>query len=155
MTSTAETPEQYIEELPEDRKEIIKKLRKILKKNLPEGYVEEMSYGMIGYVVPYTIYPAGYAVKPKVPLPFINLASQKNYIALYHMAIYAVPELLQWFQSEYPKHSQTQLDMGKGCIRFRKTEDIPYGLIAELAKKISVSAWINLYENNIRRKNGK
>ncbi|VBB46693.1 conserved hypothetical protein [uncultured Paludibacter sp.] len=152
MISKAETPEQYIAELPEDRKEIIQKLRKTLKGNLPEGYEEEISYGMIGYIVPYSIYPAGYAVKPKVPLPFIMLASQKNYIALHHMAIYADPNLLEWFQTEYPKHCKTKLDMGKGCIRFKNPEDIPYELIAELAKKVNVNEWINLYENIIRKK---
>ena len=126
MATKPETPDQYVEELPNDRKEVIQRLRTILKENLPVGYEEEISYGMIGYVVPYSIYPAGYAVKPKVPLPLINLASQKNHVALYHMAVYAVPGIAEWFQTEYPKHCKTKLDMGKGCIRLKKMDDIPY-----------------------------
>lgn len=151
MTIKPETPDQYVEELPNDRKEVIQRLRTILKENLPVGYEEEISYGMIGYVVPYSIYPAGYAVKPKVPLPLINLASQKNHVALYHMAVYAVPGIAEWFQTEYPKHCKTKLDMGKGCIRLKKMDDIPYDLIGELARKVDVQTWIDTYEKVVRR----
>ena len=151
MNSKSETPDQYVAGLPEDRKEVIEKLRKVLKENLPIGYEEEISYGMIGYVVPYSIYPAGYAVKPKVPLPLINLASQKNHVALYHMAVYAVPGIAEWFEAEYPRHCKTKLDMGKGCIRFKKMDDIPYDLIGELARKVDVQTWIDTYENVVRR----
>ncbi len=151
MATKPETPDQYVEELPDDRKEVIQRLRTILKENLPVGYEEEISYGMIGYVVPYSIYPAGYAVKPKVPLPLINLASQKNHVALYHMAVYAVPGIAEWFQTEYPKHCKTKLDMGKGCIRLKKMDDIPYDLIGELARKVDVQTWIDTYEKVVRR----
>lgn len=151
MATKPETPDQYVEELPDDRKEVIQRLRTILKENLPVGYEEEISYGMIGYVVPYSIYPAGYAVKPKVPLPLINLASQKNHVALYHMAVYAVPGIAEWFQTEYPKHCKTKLDMGKGCIRLKKMDDIPYDLIGELARKVDVQTWIDTCEKVVRR----
>ena len=151
MATKPETPDQYVEELPNDRKEVIQRLRTILKENLPVGYEEEISYGMIGYVVPYSIYPAGYAVKPKVPLPLINLASQKNHVALYHMAVYAVPGIAEWFQTEYPKHCKTKLDMGKGSIRLKKMDDIPYDLIGELARKVDVQTWIDTYEKVVRR----
>ena len=151
MATKPETPDQYVEELPNDRKEVIQRLRTILKENLPVGYEEEISYGMIGYVVPYSIYPAGYAVKPKVPLPLINLASQKNHVALYHMAVYAVPGIAEWFQTEYPKHCKTKLDMGKGGIRLKKMDDIPYDLIGELARKVDVQTWIDTYEKVVRR----
>ena len=151
MAIKPETPDQYVEELPDDRKEVIQRLRTILKENLPVGYEEEISYGMIGYVVPYSIYPAGYAVKPKVPLPLINLASQKNHVALYHMAVYAVPGIAEWFQTEYPKHCKTKLDMGKGCIRLKNMDDIPYDLIGELARKVDVQTWIDTYEKVVRR----
>ena len=151
MAIKPETPDQYVEELPDDRKEVIQRLRTILKENLPVGYEEEISYGMIGYVVPYSIYPAGYAVKPKVPLPLINLASQKNHVVLYHMAVYAVPGIAEWFQTEYPKHCKTKLDMGKGCIRLKKMDDIPYDLIGELARKVDVQTWIDTYEKVVRR----
>lgn len=151
MTSAAPTPEKYIEELPEDRKDAIVKLRVIIKKNLPKGFYEEMSYGMIGYVVPHSLYPAGYHCDPKLPLPFINIASQKNYIALYHMGIYSDPNLLKWFVSEYPKHTKQKLDMGKSCVRFKNPDEIPYKLIGELCKKITVKEWIAVYERSFKK----
>jgi uncharacterized protein YdhG (YjbR/CyaY superfamily) len=151
MTSKAATPEQYIKELPADRKEAITQLRNIVLKNLPKGFKETMSYGMLGYVVPHEIYPAGYHCDPKLPLPFANIASQKNFIAFYHMGVYAIPELLKWFTAEYAKHSPAKLDMGKSCIRFKKPEHIPYKLIGELVKKVSVKDWIKIYEENIKR----
>jgi Domain of unknown function (DU1801) len=148
MTSKATTPDQYIAELPADRKEAITELRKVISKNIPKGFREEMNYGMIGYVVPHTLYPAGYHCDPKMPLPFMNVASQKNFIAVYHMGIYAKPDLLKWFQQEFPKHSAKKLDMGKSCMRFKKPEDIPFKLIGELAKKMTVKDWVNIYESN-------
>jgi len=150
MTSKATTPEQYIQELPEDRVEAIQKLRKIVLDNLPKGFNEEMSYGMIGYVVPHSIYPAGYHCTPKLPLPFMSFASQKNSINFYHMGIYANPELLNWFTTEYPKHCKAKLDMGKSCIRFKKMDQIPFDLIGELVQKVSVEDWISCYESNFR-----
>ena len=151
MQIKADTPEQYIDQLPEDRKQTISKLRKTILDNLPKGFVETISYGMLGYVIPHAIYPGGYHCDPKLPLPFINIASQKNYVALYHMGIYADKKLLDWFVSEYPKHCKTKLDMGKGCIRFKKPELIPYDLIAQLTSKISSAEWIKIYETNIKR----
>jgi len=146
MTSNAATPDEYMQTLPPDRKAAFEKLRQAIKKNIPEGFEEMMSYGMIGYVVPFSKYPAGYHCDTKLPLPFVNIASQKNFIALYHMGIYAMPELLEWFVSEYPKHSTAKLDMGKSCIRFKKPEHIPYKLIENLMKKITVDSWIAVYE---------
>ncbi|MEP6927511.1 MAG: DUF1801 domain-containing protein [Ginsengibacter sp.] len=151
MTSKATTPQQYLDELPADRKEAVTKLRNIVVKNLPKGFKETMAYGMLGYVVPHEIYPAGYHCNPRLPLGFINIASQKNFIALYHTGIYADPDLLKWFVNEYPKHSRSKLDMGKGCIRFKKPEHIPYDLIGELVKKVSVKDWIEHYEKNLKR----
>ncbi len=151
MQSKAITPEQYLSELPHDRKNAMLKLRNTLKENLPKGFKEEISYGMLGYVVPHDIFPKGYHCNPQLPLPFINLASQKNFIALYHMGIYADKTLLDWFTSEYPKHVKTKLDMGKSCIRFKKPDDIPFELIGELARKMSVQDWITLYETNLQR----
>ncbi|MFT5753961.1 MAG: hypothetical protein ACI924_001187 [Flavobacterium sp.] len=150
MTSKATTPEEYIAELPEDRVEAITKLRKVINDNLPKGFKEEMSYGMIGYVVPHSIYPDGYHCTPKLPLPFMNFASQKNSVNIYHMGIYAKPELLNWFTTEYPKHCTAKLDMGKSCIRFKKMDQIPFELIAELVKKMSVEDWIKCYEDNFK-----
>ena len=151
MEITFTTPDEYVAQLSNDKREIIQKIRTKLLENLPEGFREEIGYGMIGYVVPHSLYPAGYQSNPKLPLPFINLASQKNYIALYHMSISAMPELLAWFQTEYPKHCKTKLDMGRGCIRFKKPDDIPYELIGELAGKVSVTDWIEVYERVMKR----
>ncbi|MEO6220624.1 MAG: DUF1801 domain-containing protein [Ginsengibacter sp.] len=151
MQSKAGTVNEYIDELPGDKKEAIKKLRKAILGNLPKGFVETMSYGMIGYVIPHSIYPDGYHCSPELPLPFMNIASQKNFIAVYHMAIYTDKTLLDWFTGEYSKHSKTKLDMGKSCIRFKKTELIPYDLIGKLAGKINPDIWIKMYEANVKR----
>ncbi|NQU35483.1 MAG: DUF1801 domain-containing protein [Bacteroidetes bacterium] len=146
MQIAAKTPEEYISKLPEDRKKAITKLRNEIKSNLPDGFEETMNYGMIGYVVPHSIYPKGYHCDPKQPLPFINIASQKNHIAVYHMGVYADKKLLDWFISEYAKQSKVKLDMGKSCIRFKKPEHITYDLIGKLASKMTSKEWIDNYE---------
>jgi len=150
MTSDAKTPEEYITSLPPDRKKVIAKLRQVILDNLPNGYKEQMGYGMLAYVVPHSKYPDGYHCDPKLPLPFLNVASQKNYIAVYHSGIYAKKELFDWFVNEYPKHSKRKLDMGKSCIRFKKIDDLPYKLIGELATKITPDKWIEIYENTLK-----
>ncbi|TXK78449.1 DUF1801 domain-containing protein [Mesonia sp. K4-1] len=151
MTSKATTPEEYIQEAPEERQEALKKLRKTIQQNLPKGFEEGMQYGMIGYYVPHSAYPAGYHCKPEEPLPFMSFASQKNSVNLYHSGIYANKKLHDWFVNEYPKYVKTKLDMGKSCVRFKKVEHIPYDLIAELVQKISMEEWISIYEENIKR----
>lgn len=150
MQSKAQTVAEYLEQLPEDRRNTVTRLHQIIKDNLPNGFQETMSYGMLGYVVPHTIYPSGYHCDPKLPLPFMALASQKNSINIYNMAVYADNSLYNWFVAEYPKYSNAKLDMGKSCIRFKKPEDIPYELIAQLCQKVSVKDWINLYEANYK-----
>lgn len=150
MQSKASTIDMYIVQLPEERIDPFKKLRAIIKKNIPKGFEETMSYGMIGYVVPHKVFPDGYHCDPKLPLPFVNLASQKNFIALYHMGIYADTKLLKWFTSEYPKHSKSKLDMGKSCIRLKKMDDIPFDLIGKLMQKMTTQDWIDIYTKNIR-----
>jgi uncharacterized protein YdhG (YjbR/CyaY superfamily) len=151
MTSTAATPNEYIDSLPEDRKHAMSELRNVITKKLPKGFHEEMSYGMIGYVIPHAAYPSGYHCNPKLPLPFMNIASQKNFIAVYHMGIYADKNILDWFTAEFPNHSKAKLDMGKGCIRFKKIDQIPYKLIGELASKMTPKEWIALYEKNYKK----
>ena len=151
MQSAALTPDQYISELPEDRKIAMEQLRKVVTDNLPAGFKEVMSYGMLGYCVPHEIYPNGYHCNPKDPLPFFAMASQKNSINIYHMMLYADKELHDWFVAEYPKHSKSKLDMGKSCIRFKKTADIPYDLIGELLTKVTVDQWIERYESNLKK----
>ena len=151
MTSSATTVDEYIANLDDTRKEAITNLRNTILKNLPKGYQEEISYGMVGYVVPHSLYPKGYHCDTKLPLPFMSFASQKNFIAFYHMGIYANPELLDWFVNEFPKHSKSKLDMGKSCIRFKKVNEIPLELIGELVAKMSVNEWIELYESAFRK----
>lgn len=153
MQSTAKTPDEYVASLPPDRKEAISKLREAILKNLPPGFEETMGYGMLGYVVPHSLYPKGYHCDPKVPLPYMNLGSQKNFIALHAMCVYGNSKLQEWFANEYPKHCKTKLDMGKACIRFKKMDDIPYELVGELASKLTVQQWIDICEQVVNRKN--
>ncbi|MCH1473239.1 MAG: DUF1801 domain-containing protein [Bacteroidia bacterium] len=147
MKYIANSPEEYIHQLPDERQDSFNKLRSTIVKHLPLGFEERMSYGMIGYVVPKSLYPAGYHCDPKLPLPFVNIASQKNFIALYHMGIYTDPELLQWFQTEYAQQCKYKLDMGKSCVRFKRMDDIPFDLIAELMGEMTPEDWINRYES--------
>jgi uncharacterized protein YdhG (YjbR/CyaY superfamily) len=147
MQSKAQSVDTYMSELPEERKAPMQRLREVFKANLPEGFTEEMSYGMIGYVVPHSIYPKGYHCSPELPLPFVNIASQKNFIAVYHMGIYSDENLLNWFVEEFPKHSKAKLDMGKSCIRFKKMDQIPYELLGELLTKMTVNQWIERYDS--------
>ncbi len=142
----------YINQLPEERKPAMEKLLDLLKENLPTGFELQMQYSMPSYVVPHTIFPAGYHCNPKEPLPFISIASQKNFIAVYHMGLYANLELYNWFVSEYPKYSKYKLDMGKSCIRFKRMDDIPYELLGQLFQKMSVQDWIDIYQENLIKK---
>ncbi|MFY0608285.1 MAG: DUF1801 domain-containing protein [Cyclobacteriaceae bacterium] len=151
MNIKATSPDDYISKVPEERQAIMQQLRDVIKENLPEGFEEMMNYGMIGYVVPHSRYPAGYHCETTLPLPFMNLASQKNFVALYHMGIYANEELMNWFVAEYPKHCKRKLDMGKSCIRFKKIEEIPVELIGQLASKMTAEDWVEVYERNVKR----
>lgn len=151
MKATGNTVQEILSNIPEDRIEPFHKLHEAIVKNLPRGFEAAISYGALGYVVPHTIYPAGYHCKPSEPLPFASLASQKNSINFYHMGIYIDPKILDWFVAEYPKHSKQKLDMGKSCIRFKKFDDIPYDLIGELMTKMSVEDWVSLYESMLKK----
>mgnify|MGYP003654726478 CR=1 FL=1 len=144
MQYDATSPQDYISQLPDVRKEAITKLEK----HMPKGLEAGIGYGMLAYYVPKSTYPGGYHCKPFPPLPFINLASQKNFIALYHSGMYAKKELYNWFVSEYSKY---KLDIGKNCVRFKKINDISYELIAQLMSKMSIKGWIEIYENTIKK----
>ncbi len=152
MRIEANTVEEYLGKVPEERQPYMEKLRQTILDHLPDGYQEQMQYSMPSYVVPHEIYPDGYHCDPSVPLPFVSIANQKNFIALYHMGIYAIPELQKWWEEEYKKNVKTKLDMGKSCVRFKKVEDIPYELIGELMEKVSPEEWIGIYESNIKKK---
>jgi hypothetical protein len=151
MQATGKTVQEILTSLPEDRAEPFNKLHDIIVKNLPKGFEAGISYGGLGYVIPHSLYPAGYHCKPIEPLPFAGIASQKNFISFYNMGIYSDPKLLDWFVAEYPKHSKQKLDMGKSCIRFKKMDQIPYELIGELMTKMSAQEWINLYESILKK----
>jgi hypothetical protein len=151
MRSEAKTAIEYLSSLPEERIEPMDKLYKVITKNLPKGFSEGMGYGMLSWSVPHTLYPAGYHCDPAQPLPFLGIASQKNFIALYHMGIYSDPTLLKWFTDEFPKHSKRKLDMGKSCIRFKNMTDIPYTLIGQLVSKITPKQWIDMYEKALKK----
>lgn len=151
MTSDARSVQDYLLEIPQDRKPAFEKLRNVILDNIPEGFKEEMSYGMPGFVVPHEIYPEGYHCNPKEPLPFVSIANQKNFIGFYHMGMYADQELSNWFAEEYEKHAKYKLDMGKSCVRLKRMDDIPFDLIGELMKKITVKDWITTYESTIKK----
>lgn len=151
MQYDAKTPDEYIAELPADRRSALAALRKVINENLPKGFKETMGYGHMGWVVPHETYPAGYHCDPKQPLPFMGIASQKNHIAVYAMCLYGNVDQLEWFRAEWPKHSKKKLNMGKSCIRFTKLEDIPLDLIGELASKITPEQWIDIYEKTMKR----
>jgi hypothetical protein len=151
MASKATTPEEYLAELPVERQEPMERLHATIVKHLPKGFKQGMGYGMVCYSVPHTLYPAGYHCDPKQPLPFISLGSTKGHISLHHMGLYADAKLLEWFTAEYPKHSTAKLDMGKGCVRFKKPEHIPYELIGELVEKMTPQDWIGAYEAAFRQ----
>jgi hypothetical protein len=152
MKANGKTVKEILISVPAERAEAFNKLHDVIVKNLPKGFEPAISYGGLGYVVPHSIYPAGYHCKPVEPLPFAGIASQKNSINLYHMGIYSDPALMEWFVNEFPKHSKQKLDMGKSCIRFNKFDDIPYKLIGELMKKMSVKDWISKYESAFKVK---
>lgn len=141
----------YLYEVSEEKKEAFLNLRETILTNIPSGFEEQISYGMIGFVVPHGLYPSGYHCNPKLPLPFISIAAQKKFIALYHLGLYSNSELTNWFTVEYPKYSSAKLDMGKSCIRFNKWNEIPLELIAQLAQKLSVGDWIKYYEAEIKK----
>ena len=151
MQIKAKTVNEYLEKIPEERTRYFEELRKVILSNIPDGFVEQINYGMIGYVDPHSIYPDGYHCDPPLPLPFVNIASQKHFIGFYHMGIYADPKLYDWFVNEYPKHNKYKLDMGKSCVRFKKIDQIPYQLIGDLMQKMTVDDWIKLYEQNYKK----
>ncbi|WP_203256211.1 DUF1801 domain-containing protein [Hyunsoonleella ulvae] len=152
MQYEATSPEDYISQVPKERRATLEKLRQLINKNLPKGFEEGIIYKMIGYYVPHSVYPDGYHCGPKTPLPFMSFASQKNSINLYHSGIYAKQELHDWFVDEYPKHCKRKLDMGKSCIRFKYLDDIPFDLIEALVKKMTCEEWIEIYESAIKKK---
>lgn len=151
MTYEVKNVDEYIKAIPEDRQAAFTRLRAAIIENLPDGFVETISYKMPSYVVPHSIYPDGYHCKPETPLPFISIASQKHFIGFYHMGIYADPELLDWFQAAYADLNIGKLDMGKSCIRLKNPEKIPFDLLGELVSRISVEEWVATYERTLKR----
>ncbi len=149
MQIKSSSPDDYIAQVSDDKREAMIALRQVINENIPEGFEECVGYGMMGYVVPHSIFPQGYHCDPKTPLPFAGMAAQKNFIAVYHMGIYSHPPLLEWFTSEYAKRVKGKLDMGKSCIRFKKPEAIPFDLIGELMQKMTVEEWITIYQDNL------
>lgn len=140
--------QEYMEQVDEKWRESFARLVDTVERHIPQGFEQMMQYGGIGFVVPLSTYPQGYHVTPDTPLPFIGLAAQKRHLALYHMGIYADPQLLTWFQEQYAKEMPTKLNMGKSCIRFTNPNKIPYGLIGELVAKMTPDEWIRLYERD-------
>jgi uncharacterized protein YdhG (YjbR/CyaY superfamily) len=145
--------EAYLQSVPENFSDAFFRLRATILDHLPEGYVEEISYGMLGYVVPLSIYPPGYLKQGKLPLPLMNLGYQKHHIALYHYGIYADEALYSWFIDQYSAIGYShKINLGKSCIRFRYMDEIPFDLIAELTQKVPVDTWIETYDQVTKAK---
>ncbi|BDD06000.1 DUF1801 domain-containing protein [Aureibacter tunicatorum] len=152
MKINADTVKGYLSQVPESQKENFTLLYQTIKNNIPQGFQECINYGMIGFVIPHSIYPPGYHCNNKLPLPFINIGVQKNFIGLYHMGLYANAELLKWFQEEYTKALNKKPDMGKSCIRFKNNAQIPIDIIAKLSQKTTPVQWIETYESSRSQK---
>lgn len=150
MNYDAGTVEEYIHKLPEGRRQVVEQLRSIIKENLPAGFEEQLAYGMLAYVVPLSLYPKGYHAKPGEALPFLSLASQKSHVALYHMGLYNNKALLDWFIRQYENCVPTKLDMGKSCIRFKNMKTIPFDLIGDLCRKMTVEDYVRQYEEALK-----
>ena len=146
MQSKAKTVDEYLESLPADRREAIEAVRDIVLANLDSGYEEAMAYGMIGYGVPHRVYPKGYHTDPKQPLPFAALASQKNFMSLYLMGLYAGTSHTKWFHDAWKKSGKKKLDIGKSCIRFKKVDDLALDVIGEAIRRMPASKYIEQYE---------
>ena len=149
MQSKATTVEQYLAELPADRREVLQAIRAVILANLPPGIAEGMQYGMIGYFVPHSVYPPGYHCDPKQPLPFAALASQKNYISIYLGCIYCDGEHEAWFRAAWAKTGK-KLDMGKSCVRCKKIDDVPLKVIGQAIKRMSTKKFIERYESAVK-----
>jgi len=145
----ATTVEEYLSELPEDRRAAIRAIREAILANLPDGIEEGMQYGMIGYYVPHSVYPKGYRCDPKQPLPFAALASQKNHMAIYMMGLYGDPHQAEWFRKAWTGAGQN-LDMGKSCVRFKRIEDVPMDVVGEVVARVTTAQHIERYEAAVR-----
>jgi len=154
MKSNARTVDEYIKALPEDRRSAISAVREVILDHLPKGYEERMTYGMIGYVVPHTIYPSGYHCDPKVPLLYANLGSQKNHMALYLMSVYGDKAIEQWFRKAWQAAGK-KLDMGKSCVRFKKIEDVPLEVIGQVIARVPVKNYIERVEKVLNETSSK
>lgn len=149
MPSKASTVRQYLNELPHERRRVIEEVRKVLLKNLDPLFEEGIQYGMIGYYVPHRVYPAGYHCDPKQPLPFICLASQKNYMSVYLGCVYGSPERERWFRNAWARAGK-KLDMGKACLRFRKLEDLALDILGEAVRRVPARKFIDFYETAVQ-----
>ena len=151
MQLAANSVEEYLANVPNDRQPYFSQLHDTVVQNLPKGFEVGMGYGMIAYYVPHSIYPDGYHCKPSDPLPFANIGVQKNFIGFYHMGIYSEPKLKKWFVQEYGKQCKYKLDIGKSCVRLKKPEFIPIDLFGQLMNKMTVKQWIELYERESKK----
>src|SRR5258708_21802298 len=154
MQSKATTVDQYLAELPDDRREALAAVRRVILKNLDKDYEEGMQYGMIGYYVPHHVYPAGYHCDPRQPLAFATLGSQKNYMSLYLMCVYGSAEHSKWFREAWAKTGK-KLDMGKSCVRFKKLEDLALDVIGEAIRRVPAKKYIEHFEAAFKSTKGR
>ncbi len=150
MTYDAETVDDYISQIPADRKDAFSRLRSVIGSHLPGEFEERLSWGMPTWAVPLSVYPPGYHTRKDEPLPFISIASQKHFIGFYHLGIYAMPQLHEWFLAEWTSRNLGRMDMGKSCLRLKNPDKIPYDLLGELCSKVGAAEWIAIYEGSVR-----
>ena len=146
MKVIANTVDEYIAAAPEERQEALRRIRALLSEHLPQGFEERLGYGMPAFVVPHDLYPEGYHCDPSLPLPFVSFANQKNFVALYHMGLYASPDDMAWFKASWDAKASGKLDMGKSCIRFKNMAKIPWALLVQLARRMTPEDWVARYE---------
>ena len=156
MQSQSTTVAQYLAELPPERRSAIQAVRQVILDSMDPSLEERMNYGMIGYVVPHRVFPPGYHCDPKLPLPYAGLASQKNHMSLYLMAIYTSCEDgeespgARWLRDRWTRDGR-KLDMGRACIRFKKLEQVPLEVVAGAFKKFTVAQYIRQYQKALKR----
>lgn len=135
----------YLKAMPADRYALVEAVRRAILDHLPDGYVEILQYGMIGYAVPLALYPPGYHARRGEPLPYAALGSQKRHIAVHLMGIYADPYGQAWLRAAWARAGK-RLDMGKGCVRFRGIDDVPIDALGAAIARLPIADYVKLYE---------
>lgn len=148
MQQPGHTPAEILANLPEDRRALVQALRDVINANIPEGVEEGMQYGMIAWFVPHSVFPAGYHCDPRQPLPYVSVANQKGGVSLYLFCTYLDPAHTAWFAEAW-KATGKRLDMGKGCVRIKRLDDVPLEVVAEALRRMPLETFLPTYEAQV------